>query len=66
MYEPQEWLAVRTIDEAFTHYTSRIGQFMELSQTQNDEIYHYLTDISNDGKVEEVIKSLTVTIYWEV
>jgi SAM-dependent methyltransferase len=66
MYEPQEWLAVRTIDEAFTHYTSRIGQFMELSQTQNDEIYHYLTNISKDGKVEEVIKSLTVTIYWEV
>lgn len=66
MYENQKWLAVRTIDEAFTHYTSRIRQFMELSSSQMNKIHQYLLQIAKDGKIEEVIKSLTVTIYWSV
>lgn len=66
MYENQEWLAVRTIEEAFIHYTSRIRQFIELSKEETDKIYQYLLSIANDGKVEEIIKSLTVTIYWSV
>ncbi|KIR01248.1 hypothetical protein P261_00062 [Lachnospiraceae bacterium TWA4] len=64
MYEPQTWIANRTIEESFVHYTSRIGQFMDLSNKQKEIILDYLHSISKNGQIEEMIKSLTVTIYW--
>ena len=60
------WSAKRSVEEMTAWCTDRTGVYKNLTAEEKNRIRNYLESVSEEGMVNEVVRTSIVTIYWHV